>query len=70
MPTGPTFRKLDLRSASEDSEIGESIGRKLKDVQELPQGEATTALLESTIDEHDEENHDMARDGIATRLAG
>jgi hypothetical protein len=25
MPTGPTFRKLDLRSASEDSEIGESI---------------------------------------------
>jgi hypothetical protein len=30
MPTGPTFRKLDLRSASEDSEIGESIGESSK----------------------------------------
>jgi DNA recombination protein RmuC len=57
-----TIDKVKVRSRA--------IGRKLKDVQELPQGEATAALLESTIDEHDEENDDMARDGIATRLAG
>ena len=37
-----------------------AIGRKLKDVQELPKGAATAALLESAIDEYGEENDDMA----------
>ena len=36
-----------------------AIGRKLKDVQELPKSEATAALLESTIDEYGEENDGM-----------
>jgi hypothetical protein len=31
-------------------------------VQELPTGEASAALLESTIDEYDEENDDTAAD--------
>jgi DNA recombination protein RmuC len=59
-----TIDKVKVRSRA--------IGRKLKDVQELPQGETTAALLESTIDENTEENDDMAPDGlqIATQLAG
>jgi DNA recombination protein RmuC len=36
-----------------------AIGRKLRDVQELPKGEATVALLESTIDEYGEEDDGM-----------
>jgi DNA recombination protein RmuC len=40
------------------------IGRKLKDVQELPKGEASAALLESAIDEYGEENDDMAPDRL------
>ena len=36
-----------------------AIGRKLKDVQELPKGEASAALLESTVDEYGEENDGM-----------
>jgi DNA recombination protein RmuC len=47
-----TIDKVKVRSRA--------IGRKLKDVQELPAGEATAALLESTIDEPGEENDDMA----------
>jgi DNA recombination protein RmuC len=57
-----TIDKVKVRSRA--------IGRKLKDVQELQTGEASTALLESTTDEDGEENGDVARDGIATRLAG
>lgn len=51
-----TIDKVKVRSRA--------IGRKLKDVQELPTGEATAALLESTIDEPGEENDDMAPDGL------
>jgi DNA recombination protein RmuC len=47
-----TIDKVKVRSRA--------IGRKLKDVQELPAGEATAALLESTIDEPDEENENVA----------
>jgi DNA recombination protein RmuC len=36
-----------------------AIGRKLRDVQELPKGEATIALLESAIDEYGEEDDGM-----------
>ena len=36
-----------------------AIGRKLRDVQELPKGEATVALLESTIGEYGEEDDGM-----------
>jgi len=36
-----------------------AIGRKLKDVQELPKSEASAALLESTVDEYAEENDGM-----------
>ena len=36
-----------------------AIGRKLKDVQELPKSEASAALLESTVDEYGEENDGM-----------
>lgn len=36
-----------------------AIGRKLRDVQELPKGEATVALLESTIDEYPEQDDGM-----------
>ena len=36
-----------------------AIGRKLKDVQELPKSEAGAALLESTVDEYAEENDGM-----------
>ena len=42
-----------------------AIGRKLKDVQELPKGEATAALLESAIDEYGEENDATAPDGAS-----
>jgi DNA recombination protein RmuC len=41
-----------------------AIGRKLKDVQELPGGETTAYLLGSAIDESDEENDDMAADRL------
>lgn len=49
-----------------------AIGRKLKDVQELPAGEASAPLFASTIAEPGEENDDMAPDGrqITTQLAG
>ena len=46
-----TIDKVKVRSRA--------IGRKLKDVQELPKSEATAALLESTIDEYGEENDGM-----------
>ena len=51
-----TIDKAKIRSRA--------IGRKLRDVQELPKGAATTALLESTIDEYGEENDDMALDRL------
>jgi len=59
-----TIDKVKVRSRA--------IGRKLKDVQELPAGGAAAALLESTIDEPGEENDDMApnRLAVTTQLAG
>jgi DNA recombination protein RmuC len=42
-----------------------AIGRKLKDVQELPAGEATAALIESAIDEYGEEDDATAPDGAS-----
>jgi DNA recombination protein RmuC len=47
-----TIDKVKIRSRA--------IGRKLKDVQELPTGEASAALLESTIDEYGDENDEAA----------
>jgi DNA recombination protein RmuC len=41
-----------------------AIGRKLRDVQELPKGESTTALLESAIDEYGEETDDRPADQL------
>jgi DNA recombination protein RmuC len=54
-------RKINQASETIDKVKARSraIGRKLKDVQELPQGEATVALLESTIDEYGEEDDGM-----------
>src|SRR5262245_8270452 len=49
-----TIDKVKVRSRA--------IGRKLKDVQELPTGEASPALLESAIEEYSEENDDVAPD--------
>jgi DNA recombination protein RmuC len=43
-----TIDKVKVRSRA--------IGRKLKDVQELPTGEASAALLEATVDEYGDEN--------------
>jgi DNA recombination protein RmuC len=43
-----TIDKVKIRSRA--------IGRKLKDVQELPTGEASAALLEATVDEYGDEN--------------
>ena len=57
-----------LNQASETIERAKvrsrAIGRKLKDVQELPNGEATVGLLESAIDEYGEENDGMAPDRL------
>ena len=47
-----TIDKVKVRSRA--------IGRKLKDVQELPTVEASAALFVSTIAEPGEENDDMA----------
>jgi len=47
-----------------------AIGRKLRDVQELPKGAATAALLESAIDEYGEENDDRAPDRLEVMQGG
>jgi DNA recombination protein RmuC len=47
-----TIDKVKVRSRA--------IGRKLRDVQELPKGESTAALLEPAVDEYDQENDDAA----------
>ena len=51
-----TIDKVKVRSRA--------IGRKLKDVQELPKGDTTAVLLESAIDEYDEETDGSAPDRI------
>ena len=51
-----TIKRAKVRSRA--------IGRKLKDVQELPNGEATLGLLESAFDEHGKQNDGMAPDRL------
>lgn len=51
-----TIDKVKVRSRA--------IGRKLKDVQALPAGEASAALFASTIAEPGEANDDMARNSV------
>ena len=59
-------KKLNQASETIDKAKTRSraIGRKLRDVQELPKGAATASLLESAIDQYGEENGDMTTERL------